>query len=64
MTNEFGTAPSPTIRIGAGTAFKLGFFGALGVIALYVIFAIILGVIGAVLFVIGGLPDWSWLGTP
>jgi hypothetical protein len=60
MSNDFDS-PTPTVTIGAGTAFKLGFFGALGVIALYLIFAVIAGVVGAVLFVLGGLPNWDLL---
>jgi hypothetical protein len=60
MSNDFA-GPAPTIKIGAGTAFKLGFFGALGVITLYLIFAVIAGIAGAILFVVGGLPDWGQL---
>ena len=63
MSNDFAS-PAPTIKIGAGTAFKLGFFGALGVISLYLIVAVIAGVVGAVLFVLGGLPNWAWLAAP
>ena len=63
MSNDFGS-PIPTIRVGAGTAFKLGFFGALGVITLYLILAVIAGVVGAILFVVGFLPNWGQLLNP
>jgi hypothetical protein len=63
MSNDF-SGQTPTLKIGAGTAFKFGFFGALGVVVLYLIVGVILGVTGAILFVMGGLPDWARLGTP
>ena len=60
MSNDYASS-TPTIKIGAGTAFKIGFFGALGFITLYLILAVIAGVVGAILFVAGGLPNWAQL---
>jgi uncharacterized membrane protein len=63
MSNEYAS-PTPKIKIGAGTAFKFGFFAALGVITLYLIIGLIAGVIGGILFALGGLPDWASLLNP
>ena len=46
MSNDYAEL-DPTIQISAGTAFKLGFFGALGFFVFYLILAVIAGVVGA-----------------
>ena len=64
------TNPYPAqqrFAIGVGTAFKFGFFGALGVFVFYLAISIVFTVIGLVLLAAGvfagfpGLP--SWLAT-
>ena len=48
MSNSYLIEPpaaSPKVRITAGTAFKLGFFGALGIFAFYLIFSIVFGIV-------------------
>ena len=44
MSNHYSGAPA-TVRISAGTAIKIGFFGALGV----TLFSVILSLIGTVI---------------
>jgi hypothetical protein len=64
------TNPYPAqqkFAMGAGTAFKFGFFGALGVFVFYLAISIVFTVIGLVLLAAGvfaGLPGLpSWLGS-
>ena len=49
-------APPEKIRIGAGTAVKLGFFGALGAFLFALIVYVVLGIVGLLLFAAGALP--------
>jgi hypothetical protein len=44
------------VRITAGTAFKLGFFGALGIFVFYLIISIIFGIFAAIALAAGLLP--------
>ena len=53
MANEHSPTPS---RLSAGTAFKAGFFGALGVVVLYVLLGLVLGVLALVLGALNVLP--------
>ena len=55
MSNQYAPTPDK-FRIGAGTAFKVGFFGALGAFVCAFIIYAILGVIAVVLFAAGLLP--------
>lgn len=48
MANEHGPL-SPRVRLTAGTAFKAGFFGALGVVVAYVVLSLVVGVVLLVL---------------
>ena len=50
-----GVDPSK-VRITAGTAFKLGFFGALGIFVFYLIISIIFGIFAAIALAAGLLP--------
>jgi hypothetical protein len=50
-------AESPKLRITAGSAFKLGFFGALGLFVFYLILSIIFGIAAAVALAAGLLPS-------
>jgi uncharacterized Tic20 family protein len=47
MTNQYSTGPQ-TVRISAGTAIKIGFFGSLGAL----LFSLILSLIGLVIVLI------------
>lgn len=49
-------APPEKIRIGAGTAVKLGFFAALGAFLFALILYVVLGIVALVLFAAGALP--------
>ncbi len=57
MSNQ-SSGPPPRVRVGAGTALKIGFFGALGA----TLFSLLLGVVLAVVTLVlaaGGLLDLS-----
>ena len=58
MSNQYAPA-TEKIKIGAGTAFKAGFFGTLGVFVCAIIVYTILGIIALVLFAAGSLPFLS-----
>ena len=47
---------SPKVRITAATAFKLGFFGALGIFVFYLMISIIFGIFAAIALAAGLLP--------
>ncbi|MET1004081.1 MAG: hypothetical protein ABWX96_00965 [Propionibacteriaceae bacterium] len=47
MTNQYSTGPQP-LRISAGTAVKIGFFGSLGAL----LFSLILSLIGFIIVLI------------
>ena len=49
-------ADPPKVRITAGTAFKLGFFGALGLFVFYLIISVIFGIFAAIALAAGLLP--------
>ena len=53
-TTQFPAVP-PRLKIGAGQAFTFGFFGALGVVTLYVIVSIVLAVIALILIAVGAV---------
>ncbi len=55
MANTYETVP-PKVRVGAGAAFKAGFFGAFGVAVFYLSLSIVLGVLALVLAAVGFLP--------
>ena len=55
MAGPYQTHP-PQVRVGAGTAFKAGFFGTLGVVVFTLVLAIVLGVIALVLAAVGLFP--------
>ena len=64
MSNSYLVEPPadlPKVRITAGSAFKLGFFGALGLFVFYLIISIVLGVVVAVALANGLLPSLSQL---
>jgi hypothetical protein len=48
---------APKLRITAGSAFKLGFFGALGLFVFYLIISIIFGIFAAIALAAGLLPS-------
>jgi hypothetical protein len=53
-TNQYPASTStPKVALTAGSAFKFGFFGALGVFVFYLIVSIILGVLALVLLAAG-----------
>ncbi len=57
MSDQYSTTP-PTLSITAGTAFKFGFFGALGLFVFYLILSVILVVVGVILLAAGlNLPN-------
>ncbi len=59
MSNSYLIEPpadSPKLRITAGSAFKLGFFGALGLFVFYLILSIIFGIVAAIALAAGLLP--------
>lgn len=55
MANTYETLP-PKVRMGAGTAFKAGFFGAFGVFVFWLVASIVLGVVTLVLAAVGLFP--------
>lgn len=55
MSNSYPAGPEK-IRIGAGTAFKVGFFASLGAFVFALILYVLIGVIVALLFAAGALP--------
>ena len=60
MTNSYSLdspTESPKLRITAGSAFKLGFFGALGLFVFYLIISIAFGIVAAVALAAGLLPS-------
>ena len=60
MSNSYpvqSPAESPKLRITAGSAFKLGFFGALGLFVFYLIVSVIFGILAAVALAAGLLPS-------
>ncbi len=52
MSNPYSSGPQQ-IRISAGTAVKIGFFGALGALLFSLIISVILGIIALVLTALG-----------
>lgn len=60
MSDSYNAAtPSPsTVTISAGTAIKIGFFGALGAFLLWLIVSVVLGIIGIILAAAGLLAFW------
>ena len=55
----------PKVRITAGTAFKLGFFGALGFFVFYLVISIVFGIFATIALAAGLLPNLSGLlGSP
>jgi|tagenome__1003787_1003787.scaffolds.fasta_scaffold20540887_2 hypothetical protein len=60
MSASYGPPPRTTVNVRAGTAFKLGFFGALGAFVLWLVVTIVLGVLGLILAAAGLLTNfWS-----
>ncbi len=60
MSNSYATtapADPPKMRITAGTAFKLGFFGALGIFVFYLIVSIVFGILAIIALAAGVLPN-------
>jgi hypothetical protein len=60
MSNPYLVEPpaeSPKLRITAGSAFKLGFFGALGLFVFYLILSIIFAIAAGVALAAGLLPS-------
>ena len=57
MSDPYATTEPPKVRITAGTAFKLGFFGALGIFVFYLIVSIVFGIFAAIALVAGVLPS-------
>ncbi len=60
MANEHETLPGRT-RLGAGTAFKAGFFGAFGVVAFALLLTLVVVVVALVLAALGVLPGVAQL---
>jgi hypothetical protein len=56
MSNSYATTEPPKVRVTAGTAFKLGFFGALGIFVFYLVISIVFGIIAAIALAAGILP--------
>lgn len=52
MSNPYSAGPQQ-VRVSAGTAVKIGFFGALGALLFSLILSVILGIIALVLAAIG-----------
>lgn len=52
MSNQYSSGPQQ-VRVSAGTAVKIGFFGALGALLFSLIASIILGIIALVLAAVG-----------
>jgi hypothetical protein len=61
MSNSYATTDPPKVRITAGTAFKLGFFGALGIFVFYLVVSIVFGIIAVIALAAGMLPNLSQL---
>lgn len=59
MANQWDA--TPRMRLGAGTAFKAGFFGALGVFVFYLLVTIVLGILALIGAAAGLLPFVSGL---
>ena len=57
MSDSYAPTDPPKVRITAGTAFKLGFFGALGIFVFYLIVSIVLGIIATIALAAGILPN-------
>ena len=55
MANEHGQL-TPRVRLGAGAAFKAGFFGAFGVVVFTLLLALVVGVVLLVFAAFGQLP--------
>lgn len=51
MTNPYSS--SSQVRVSAGTAVKLGFFGALGALLFSLILSVILGIVALILAAVG-----------
>jgi hypothetical protein len=66
MSDPYATTTDPPkVRITAGTAFKLGFFGALGIFVFYLIVSIVFGIIATIALAAGILPNLpDLLGNP
>lgn len=52
-SSSTGSASSSLVRIGAGTAIKIGFFGALGATLFSLVLSVIIGVVLFVLVLLG-----------
>lgn len=52
---------TPRARLGAGAAFKAGFFGAFGVVVFALLLSLVLGVVALVLAALGVLPGVAQL---
>ncbi len=60
MSNSYATTASadpPKMRITAGTAFKLGFFGALGIFVFYLVVSVVFGILAIIALAAGVLPN-------
>ncbi len=57
MSDPYATTEPPRVRITAGTAFKLGFFGALGFFVFYLVISIIFGIFATIALAAGLLPN-------
>jgi len=55
-TQIFPAVDPPKVRITAGSAFKLGFFGALGIFVFYLIISLLFGIFAAIALAAGLLP--------
>lgn len=53
MSNSYQSQGPQTVRVSAGTAVKIGFFGALGVMLFSLILSVFAAIIGLVLAAIG-----------
>jgi len=60
MANEHGQL-TPRVRVGAGAAFKAGFFGAFGVVVFSLVLGLVVGVLALVLAAVGVLPGVAQL---
>ena len=61
MSNSYAPTEPPKLRITAGTAFKLGFFGALGIFVFYLVVSIVFGILAIIALAAGLLPNLSQL---
>jgi hypothetical protein len=57
MSDPYAATEPPKVKITAGTAFKLGFFGALGFFVFYLIISIIFGIFATIALAAGILPN-------